>query len=99
MCDIGVCLHIKLRVIKFIWTLKYNGSSLIQFAKTILMNYQFEEIQKLKFVVYDIDDKKHLEDTSKHDLIGLVECTLADIVTAGQEYKRTLREKGMLLRL
>ena len=60
------------------------------------MNYQFEEIQKLKFVVYDIDDKKHLEDTSKHDLIGQLECTLADIVTAGQEYKRTLRAKGML---
>ncbi|XP_064406207.1 copine-9-like isoform X1 [Halichondria panicea] len=65
-----------------------------KFAKTILMNYQFEEIQKLKFVVYDIDDKKHLEDTSKHDLIGQLECTLADIVTAGQEYKRTLRAKG-----
>ncbi len=60
------------------------------------MNYQFEEIQKLKFVVYDIDDKKHLEDTSKHDLIGQLECTLADIVTAGQEYKRTLRAKGTL---
>ncbi len=60
----------------------------------MLMHFQFEEIQKLKFVVYDIDSKKHLDDVSKHDLIGQLECTLADIVTAGQEYKRTLREKG-----
>ena len=60
----------------------------------MLMQYQFEEIQKLKFVVYDIDNKKHIDDVSKHDLIGQVECTLADIVTAGQQYKRTLREKG-----
>ena len=66
-----------------------------QFAKTFLVDYFFEEIQKMKFVVYDVDDKKHIEDTRKHDLIGEMECTLADIVTAGQQYLRTLREKGL----
>lgn len=58
------------------------------------MSYFFEEIQQLRFTVYDVDDKKHLEDTKKHDRIGEMECTLADIVTAGKEYKRNLREKG-----
>ena len=46
------------------------------------------------FVVYDIDDRKNIDIVGKHDMIGQVECTLADIVTAGQKYKRTLRDKG-----
>ena len=66
----------------------------LQFSKTFLVEYRFEEIQELKFVVLDVDDRKHLDDVSRHDHIGSVECTLADIVTAGQQYKRTLREKG-----
>ena len=61
------------------------------------MDYFFEEIQKVKFVVYDVDDRKHVEDTQRHDRIGEMECTLADIVTAGQQYQRTLREKGLLI--
>ena len=69
--------------------------NLLQFSKTFLLEYRFEETQALKFVVLDIDDKKHVDDASRHDLIGEVECTLADIVTAGQQYKRSLREKGM----
>ena len=67
----------------------------IQFAKTFLVNYYFEEIQKMKFVVYDVDDHKRVEEIQRHDLIGEMECTLADIVTAGQQYQRTLRAKGL----
>ena len=66
-----------------------------QFSKTFLLEYRFEEIQAFKFVVLDIDDKKRVDDAGRHDLIGEIECTLADIVTAGQQYKRTLREKGI----
>ena len=66
----------------------------MQFSKTFLLEYRFEEIQALKFSVIDVDDKKHIDNVSKHDLIGEMECTLADIVTAGQQYKRTLRDKS-----
>ena len=66
----------------------------LQFSKTFLVEYRFEEIQELRFVVLDVDDRKHVDDVSRHDHIGSVECTLADIVTAGQQYKRTLRDKG-----
>ena len=66
----------------------------LQFAKTFLVDYFFEEIQKVKFVVYDVDDRRRVEETQRHDLIGEMECTLADIVTAGQRYQRTLRVKG-----
>lgn len=66
----------------------------MQFSKTFLLEYRFEEIQALKFIVLDVDDKKHVDDIGRHDLIGNMECTLADIVTAGQQYKRTLRDKG-----
>jgi hypothetical protein len=58
------------------------------------MEYYFEEVQLLKFVVYDIDDPRHIDDKNKHDLIGELECTLADVVAAGQQYKRNLRDKG-----
>lgn len=68
-----------------------------QFSKTFLLEYRFEEIQTLRFVVYDVDDRKRVEDARRHDLIGEMECTLADIVTGGQLYKRTLRMKGMCM--
>lgn len=51
-------------------------------------------MQTLKFAVYDVDDKRHVDDTRRHDFIGVVECLLADIVAAGQQYKRTLRKGG-----
>lgn len=44
--------------------------------------------------MYDVDDKHHVDDTRRHDFIGTVECSLADIVAAGQQYKRTLRMGG-----
>ena len=42
-----------------------------------------------------MDDKQRVEDISRHDLVGELECTLADLVTAGQKYTRTLRLKGL----
>lgn len=65
-----------------------------RFSKTFLLYYRFEEIQKLKFTVVDVDDRSRVDDISRHDLIGELECTLADLVTAGQQYERTLRLKG-----
>ena len=55
------------------------------------MDYRFEEIQNLKFVVYDVDNFKFVDDVQKQELIGYVDCTMADIVTSGQQYTRTLR--------
>ena len=47
------------------------------FATPIQMNYRFEEVQKLRFVVYDIDnDTSSLSDD---DLLGYHECTLAQV--------------------
>ncbi len=65
-----------------------------QFSKTFILEYRFEEIQNLKFVVYDVDDRRRVEDVSRHDLIGQLECNLAEIVTSGQQYSRTLRKPG-----
>ncbi len=67
---------------------------ILQFSKTFLLDYCFEEVQFFKFIVYDVDDRKHVDDARRHDLIGETECTLADIVTAGKQYTRNLRNKG-----
>ena len=62
-----------------------------QFSKTFVVDYHFEEIQQFKFAVYDVDNYNSIDDVSKQELIGTMECSLADIVTAGQQYTRTLR--------
>ena len=66
----------------------------VQFSKAFQLQYRFEEIQKLKFVVVDVDDKSRIDEISRHDMIGELECALADLVTAGQQYERTLRLNG-----
>ena len=66
----------------------------MQFSKAFQLQYRFEEIQKLKFVVVDVDDKSKIDEIARHDMIGELECALADLVTAGQQYERTLRLNG-----
>ena len=44
--------------------------------------------------MYDVDDAKHVDNLKKQELIGEMDCQLAQIVTAGQEYRRTLRLRG-----
>lgn len=58
------------------------------------MHYHFEEIQPVKFIVYDADDKKRLDDPKRQEVIGEMECLLADIVAAGQKYERKVRLRG-----
>ena len=66
----------------------------MQFSKAFQLQYRFEEIQRLKFVVVDVDDKSRIDEISRHDMIGELECALADLVTAGQQYERSLRLNG-----
>jgi len=49
------------------------------FAKKMNITYRFEELQKLKFEVYDIDSSR--PNLSDHDLIGWTEVTLGNIVS------------------
>lgn len=49
------------------------------FTKKIVMMYRFEEQQKLKFGVYDVDSSS--TDLNKHDFIGWVEITLGNLVS------------------
>eukprot|EP00794_Sanderia_malayensis_P019197 gene19197-21119_t len=48
------------------------------FAQSILVDYFFEERQKLKFEVYDVDSMS--QDLSKHDFLGRAETTLGSIM-------------------
>ena len=66
----------------------------MQFAKTIVMDYYFEEVQYVKVVVYDVDSEKHIGDFSRHDLLGEMEVTLAEIISAGQTLSKSLRVPG-----
>lgn len=48
------------------------------FVTKFVMSYFFEESQKLKFEVYDVDSPKQA--LSSHDFLGRLECTLGEIV-------------------
>ena len=54
------------------------------------MDYHFEEVQNLRVSVYDVDDKKHLDDLSRHDFIGEAKFTLGEVVAAGRVFTRQL---------
>ncbi|KAJ3004088.1 Copine-5 [Thoreauomyces humboldtii] len=59
------------------------------FAKPILIDYLFEEVQPLRFVVIDVDDPSRV--VANQDLLGTYECTLADIVSSsGQSVQKPL---------
>ena len=51
-----------------------------EFVKKYVMKYLFEESQKLKFEVYDVDSTS--SKLSQHDFLGRMECTLADIISS-----------------
>ena len=48
-----------------------------EFAKVIMMDYRFEEVQKLKFSVFDIDNET--ADLGDDDFLGSLECTLGEV--------------------
>uniref|UniRef100_W5MWF2 Copine-3 n=1 Tax=Lepisosteus oculatus TaxID=7918 RepID=W5MWF2_LEPOC len=51
-----------------------------KFAKKFVIDYYFEVVQKLKFGIYDIDNKTI--DLSDDDFLGELECTLGQIVSS-----------------
>lgn len=48
-----------------------------EFAKKLEVDYYFERVQKLKFGIYDIDNKSSA--TNDDDYLGGVECTLGQV--------------------
>ncbi|XP_062445487.1 copine-1 isoform X3 [Rhea pennata] len=51
-----------------------------EFSKKLIVDYYFEKVQKLKFGVYDIDNKSF--DLNDDDYLGGIECTLGQIVSS-----------------
>lgn len=48
-----------------------------QFTKAIQMDYRFEEMQKLKFSVYDLDNES--TSLADDDFLGFLECSLGEV--------------------
>ncbi|KAM4606381.1 copine-3-like isoform 1-T2 [Polymixia lowei] len=51
-----------------------------KFAKKFVIDYYFEVVQKLRFGIYDIDNKT--VDLSDDDFLGELECTLGQVVSS-----------------
>uniref|UniRef100_A0A674MHM0 Copine 7 n=1 Tax=Takifugu rubripes TaxID=31033 RepID=A0A674MHM0_TAKRU len=63
------------------------------FAKVFSLDYYFEEVQKLRFEVYDIHGT-HSIGTRDDDFLGGVECTLGQIVAQKKMVKPLLLKYG-----
>jgi len=48
-----------------------------QFSRSFELDYYFEEVQNLRFAVYDIDNKT--PQVSDDDFLGQIECTLGEV--------------------
>nr|XP_020638101.1 copine-1-like isoform X1 [Pogona vitticeps] len=63
-----------------------------QFSKRLLIDYYFEKVQKLKFGMYDIDNKSY--DLNDDDYLGGAECTLGQIVSSKTVTQPLMLKKG-----
>ena len=63
-----------------------------EFAKAIYVDYRFEQVQMIRFNVYDVDNASQtLEDD---DFLGSMEATLGQVVSAGKFTKPLLSKHG-----
>ena len=68
------------------------------FAKTLVTDYYFEEVQKLKFAVFDIDNET--QTLGDDDFLGEVECTLGHVSSLYAVcFSTTLRLLTMVLNI
>jgi hypothetical protein len=71
-------------------TEKINDNLNPNWSQTIILSYHFEELQELKFEVYDIDNDK--KDLKSQDYIGSMQCCLGDIVgSPGSKLMKALK--------
>lgn len=63
-----------------------------KFTKTFVMDYFFEEVQKVKIQVYDIDNKS--PKLTDDDFLGELECNLATIVSRNPLVEPLKKKKG-----
>ncbi|CAI9605684.1 unnamed protein product [Staurois parvus] len=63
-----------------------------KFAKKFVIDYYFEVVQKVKFAVYDIDNKTY--DLGDDDFLGECECTLGQIVSSKRLTKPLVMKNG-----
>lgn len=48
-----------------------------EFTESVEVDYRFEEVQKMKFLVYDVDDA--VEHLAQQVLLGDTDCSLAQV--------------------
>ncbi|XP_053571152.1 copine-3 [Bombina bombina] len=63
-----------------------------KFCKKFVIDYYFEVVQKLKFCIYDIDNKT--VDLSDDDFLGEFECTLGQVVASKKLTRPLLLRNG-----
>jgi len=57
-----------------------------KFSNKVRVNYLFEAVQQLHIVIYDIDDPKNVDDITKQEVIGYVDVTIGQLMSAPNGY-------------
>lgn len=63
-----------------------------QFTRAFDVEYSFEEVQKLRFAIYDIDNKS--PKLTDDDFLGAIECTLGEVVANSPFTKPLILKNG-----
>ncbi|ESO90287.1 hypothetical protein LOTGIDRAFT_123531 [Lottia gigantea] len=63
-----------------------------KFAKSFVTNYYFEEVQKVRIVIYDLDNES--TELSDDAFLGKIECTLGQLVSNNPYSKPLVYESG-----
>ncbi|XP_057303444.1 copine-3-like [Hydractinia symbiolongicarpus] len=74
-------------------TERIKNNSNPEFTESIDLDYRFEEVQKMKILVYDVDNAT--ESLGDDDFLGRLECNLAHIVSARTYTKELLFREGV----
>ncbi|GAA6089144.1 copine-4, partial [Tachysurus ichikawai] len=62
------------------------------FSKVFTLDYYFEEVQRLRYELYDISNSHN--DTKEADCLGAMECTLGQIVSQRKLCKALLKHSN-----
>lgn len=74
-------------------TERIKNNSNPEFTESIELDYRFEEVQKMKILVYDVDNAT--ESLGDDDFLGRLECNLAHIVSARTYTRELLFRQGV----
>ena len=86
------CIFNEYIILQFARTELIKNDQNPKFTKAIQMEYRFEEAQKLKFAVYDLDNES--ASLADDDFLGALECSLGEVQPNWLCWEERVKHRG-----